>query len=64
MKTLRRLAGKRMTPLLRIDFDKGVVFVYAEVEDDDWVEKAYIYRDFETALAKELERLGKRKFGA
>lgn len=57
MKKLRKTAGKRMTPLLRIDFDNNVSFVYAELEDGDWGEKAYVYRDFETALEKELERL-------
>ena len=57
MKLLRKEAGKRQTPLMRIDFDNNVTFVYAELEDGDWVERAYIYRDFETALEKELERL-------
>lgn len=63
MKLLRKTAGKRMTPLLRIDFDNNVSFVYAELEDGDededgdWVERAYVYRDFETALEKELERI-------
>ena len=58
MKELRKRAGRRMTPLLRIDFDHQVTFVYAEPEDDTFVEKPFTYRDFETALEKELERLG------
>lgn len=58
MKLLRKTAGKRMTPLLRIDFDNNVSFVYAELEDGDWAEKAYVYRDFDTALEAELVRLG------
>lgn len=58
MKLIRKSAGKRQTPLMRIDFDNNVSFVYAELEDGDWVERAYVYRDFETALEAELERLG------
>lgn len=58
MKNLRKAAGKRLTPLLRIDFEHNVSFVYAELEDGDWVERSYVYRDFETALERELERLG------
>jgi len=55
IKKIRKLASFRMTPLLRIDFTNVVTFVYKDQVTKR--EEEYSYRDFETGLKGEIERL-------
>lgn len=57
MKKLRKLAIDHQTPLIRIDFENEVSFVYLEWKDGHKIDGIYTYKDFDTAIKKELERL-------